>query len=102
MWNLLYNSYEPNQSRVEMRYFIGFEMEMEFVKFMLACATVLMEIFIWNIGHFHWGTQMTDEMKQFHQESPNVRFKFEEICTGMELDLYLFIDDLDLFDLISF
>ncbi|XP_015162486.1 F-box/FBD/LRR-repeat protein At1g13570-like [Solanum tuberosum] len=64
---------------VEMRYFIGFEMEIEFVKFILASAPVLKEIFIWSSGQFHRGTQMMDEIKQFHRESPNVRFKFEEM-----------------------
>lgn len=64
---------------VEMRYFIGFEMEIEFVKFILASAPGLEEIFIWSSGQFHRGTQMMDEMKQFHRESPNVRFKFEEM-----------------------
>ncbi|TMW99057.1 hypothetical protein EJD97_003114, partial [Solanum chilense] len=64
---------------VEMRYFIGFEMEIEFVKFILASAPRLEEIFIWSSGQFHRGTQMMDEMKQFHRKSPNVRFKFEEM-----------------------
>lgn len=64
---------------VEICYFISFEMEMEFVKFILASAPVLEEIFIWNTGHFHRGTHMMDEMRLFHRESPNVIFKFEEI-----------------------
>ncbi|KAK4729846.1 hypothetical protein R3W88_022834 [Solanum pinnatisectum] len=64
---------------VEMHYFIGFEMEIEFVKFILASAPILKEIFIWNSGQFHRGTQIMDEIKQFHGESPNVRFKFEEM-----------------------
>ncbi|KAK4729848.1 hypothetical protein R3W88_022836 [Solanum pinnatisectum] len=64
---------------VEMRCFIGFEMEIEFVKFILASAPILKEIFIWSSGQFHRGTQIMDEIKQFHGESPNVRFKFEEM-----------------------
>ncbi|KAJ8555293.1 hypothetical protein K7X08_012789 [Anisodus acutangulus] len=41
---------------VQMCYFTGFEMEMEFVKFILASAPVLEEIFIWNVvHHFHRG-----------------------------------------------
>lgn len=62
---------------VEMCYFTGREMEMEFVKFILASALILEDIFIWDAGEFNRGTQMMDEMKQFYRESANVRFKFE-------------------------
>ncbi|XP_060207923.1 F-box/FBD/LRR-repeat protein At1g13570-like isoform X2 [Lycium barbarum] len=71
---------------VQMCYFTGFEMEMEFMKFILACAPVLEEIFIWNVAqYFHRGTKMMDEIKQFCRVSPNVRFKFEEAFIDPEL-----------------
>ncbi|KAK4364829.1 hypothetical protein RND71_016187 [Anisodus tanguticus] len=71
---------------VQMCYFTGFEMEMEFVKFILASAPVLEEIFIWNVvHHFHRGTQMIDEIKQSRRASPNVEFMFEEAFIDPEL-----------------
>nr|XP_016438145.1 PREDICTED: F-box/FBD/LRR-repeat protein At5g53840-like [Nicotiana tabacum] len=60
--------------RVEMSCFTGAEVEMEFVRFILASAPVLEEILIWNVAHhFLQSTQMMDdEMKQFHRPSPNL------------------------------
>ncbi|OIT32293.1 PREDICTED: F-box/FBD/LRR-repeat protein At1g13570-like [Nicotiana attenuata] len=61
--------------RVEMSYFTGADVEMEFVRFILASAPALEEILIWNVAHhFVQSTQMIDdEMKQFRRASPNVR-----------------------------
>ncbi|XP_006365389.1 F-box/FBD/LRR-repeat protein At1g13570-like isoform X1 [Solanum tuberosum] len=70
--------------RVRVNMFTGLEMEMEFMKFILASALVLEEIFIWNCTCFLFRSckQMIDEMKEFRRASPNVEFTFEEI--GME------------------
>ncbi|KAH0645516.1 hypothetical protein KY290_034306 [Solanum tuberosum] len=88
---MIYNCYELNQSRVEMlqrvemQGFTGFEMEMEFMKIILASAPVLEEIFVWNMVHYiHQGTKMMDEMKQFPRVSPDVRFIFEEAYADPE------------------
>uniref|UniRef100_M1DIF3 Ubiquitin-protein ligase n=1 Tax=Solanum tuberosum TaxID=4113 RepID=M1DIF3_SOLTU len=71
--------------RVEMQGFTGFEMEMEFMKIILASAPVLEEIFVWNMVHYiHQGTKMMDEMKQFPRVSPDVRFIFEEAYADPE------------------
>lgn len=71
--------------RVEMQGFTGFEMEMEFMKIILASAPVLEEIFVWNMVHYiHRGTKMMDEMKQFSQVSADVRFIFEEAYADPE------------------
>lgn len=61
--------------------FTGLEMEMEFMKFILASALVLEEIFIWNctLYLFRLCKQMIDEMKEFRRASPNIKFTFEEI-----------------------
>lgn len=48
--------------RVEMLGFTGFEMEMEFMKIILASAPVLVEIFVWNMAHYiHRDTKMMVE-----------------------------------------
>jgi len=71
--------------RVEMQGFTGFEMDMEFMKIILASAPVLEEIFVWNMVHYiHQGTKMMDEMKQFPRVSPDVRFIFEEAYADPE------------------
>ncbi|WMV43079.1 hypothetical protein MTR67_036464 [Solanum verrucosum] len=64
--------------------FTGFEMDMEFMKIILASAPVLEEI-VWNMTHYiHRGTKMMDEMKQFSRVSPDVRFIFEEAYADPE------------------
>ncbi|KAL3361583.1 hypothetical protein AABB24_014449 [Solanum stoloniferum] len=67
--------------KVQVNMFTGLEMEMEFMKFILASAPVLEEIFIWNCTRclFRSCKQMIDEMKEFRRASPNVEFTFEEI-----------------------
>uniref|UniRef100_A0A0V0H559 Putative ovule protein n=1 Tax=Solanum chacoense TaxID=4108 RepID=A0A0V0H559_SOLCH len=67
--------------RVRVNMFTGLEMEMEFMKFILASAPVLEEIFIWNFVRvpFRSCKQMIDEMKEFRRASPNAEFTFEEI-----------------------
>jgi len=67
--------------RVRVNMFTGLEMEMEFMKFILASAPVLGEIFIWNCTRFLFRSckEMIDEMKEFRRASANVEFTFEEI-----------------------
>uniref|UniRef100_M1BA52 Ubiquitin-protein ligase n=2 Tax=Solanum tuberosum TaxID=4113 RepID=M1BA52_SOLTU len=67
--------------RVHMNTFSGFEIEMEFVRLILASAPALEKIFFWNFSCFlhQPGRQLMDKMKQFHQASPNVEFTFEEV-----------------------
>ncbi|XP_060185881.1 F-box/FBD/LRR-repeat protein At1g13570-like [Lycium barbarum] len=68
--------------KVEMCYFKGAEMQMEFMKFILASAPVLEKITMLMIPHEFLlcaDTQMMEEkMKQFPRASPNVRFIFVE------------------------
>uniref|UniRef100_M1CY70 FBD domain-containing protein n=1 Tax=Solanum tuberosum TaxID=4113 RepID=M1CY70_SOLTU len=67
--------------RVQVNMFTGLEMEMQFMKFILASSPILEEIFIWNCKRFLFRSckQMMDEMKEFRRASPNVEFTFEEI-----------------------
>nr|XP_010325642.1 F-box/FBD/LRR-repeat protein At1g13570 isoform X1 [Solanum lycopersicum] len=67
--------------KVQVNMFTGLEMEMEFMKFILASAPVLEEVSIWNFTRFLFRLckQMIDEMKEFRRASANVEFKFEEI-----------------------
>ncbi|WMV43082.1 hypothetical protein MTR67_036467 [Solanum verrucosum] len=67
--------------RVQVNMFTGLEMEMQFMKFILASSPILEEIFIWNCKCFLFRSckQMMDEMKEFCRASPNVEFTFEEI-----------------------
>jgi len=59
--------------------FMGLEMEMEFIKYILAYALVLEEIFFWNFAYLgvRSGKQMMDEIEEFRRASPNVEFIFE-------------------------
>ncbi|XP_009776581.1 F-box/FBD/LRR-repeat protein At1g13570-like [Nicotiana tabacum] len=72
--------------RVHMNMFIGVEMEMEFVKFILASAPILEEIFIWNFAYLlpRPGAQIMDEIKQFSRASPNVEEVEVEDCVRIE------------------
>jgi len=65
--------------RVHVNLFMGLEMEMEFMKFILASAPVLKEVFIWNFACLlhRSDKQMMDEMKESRRASPNVEFIFE-------------------------
>ncbi|WMV43077.1 hypothetical protein MTR67_036462 [Solanum verrucosum] len=65
--------------RVRVNMFTGLEMEMAFMKFILASAPLLEEIFIWNCTCFLFRSckQMIDEMKEFRRASPNVEFTFD-------------------------
>lgn len=76
--------------RVHANMFTGLEMEMEFMKFILASAPVLDEINLWNFKRylFRSGKQMIDEMKEFHRATPSVEFRFDEI--KLEDDVLLF------------
>ncbi|MCD7459759.1 hypothetical protein HAX54_041869 [Datura stramonium] len=67
--------------RVHMSMFSGFEMEMEFVRLILASAPILENISIWNYSYLllRSSREMMDEMKQFHQASPNIEFIFDEV-----------------------
>ncbi|XP_009594958.1 F-box/FBD/LRR-repeat protein At1g13570-like isoform X1 [Nicotiana tomentosiformis] len=67
--------------RVHMSTFSGLEMEMEFVRFILASAPLLKQIFIWNYSCFllRPGRQLMNEIKQYRRASPDVEFKFEEV-----------------------
>ncbi|XP_009770920.2 F-box/FBD/LRR-repeat protein At1g13570 [Nicotiana tabacum] len=65
---------------VEMSHFTGTKMEMQFVRFILASAPLLKEIFIWNFSYIlQSGRQMINEMKQYRRASPYVEFKFEAV-----------------------
>ncbi|XP_055822175.1 F-box/FBD/LRR-repeat protein At1g13570-like [Solanum dulcamara] len=62
-------------------YFSGLEIEMEFVRLILASAPAIEKIFFWYISSLlhRPGRHLMDKMKQFHQASPNVEFTFEEV-----------------------
>ncbi|KAH0644918.1 hypothetical protein KY284_032802 [Solanum tuberosum] len=66
--------------RVQVNMFMDLEMEMEFIKFILASTLVLEEIFFWNFVYLdvRSGKQMIDEIEEFCGASPNVDFIFEE------------------------
>lgn len=66
---------------VHMSMFNGIEMEMEFMRLILASAPVLEKISIWNYAHLVSlsGTEIMDEMKQVHHASPNVEFIIDEV-----------------------
>ncbi|XP_059290379.1 uncharacterized protein LOC132043934 [Lycium ferocissimum] len=67
--------------RVRMSTFGGLEMEMEFVRFILAYAPVLDKISIWNYSCLliQTGRRLTDKMKQFQRASPNVEIIVDEV-----------------------
>ncbi|WMV11309.1 hypothetical protein MTR67_004694 [Solanum verrucosum] len=67
--------------RVRVNMFTGLEMEMKFMKFILASSPVLEEVSIWNFTRYLFRSckQMMDEMKEFGRASPNAEFTFEEI-----------------------
>lgn len=75
--------------RVHMSMFSGFEMEMEFVRLILASAPILEKISIWNYSNLllRPGREMMDEMKQFYQASPNIEFIFDEVEVEVENDM---------------
>ncbi|KAG5590694.1 hypothetical protein H5410_041208 [Solanum commersonii] len=55
--------------RVQVNMFMGLEMEMEFIKFILASTPVLEEIFFWNFVYLgvRSGKQMIDEIEEFRR-----------------------------------
>ncbi|KAH0645515.1 hypothetical protein KY290_034305 [Solanum tuberosum] len=83
--SILENFYDANHSRAEklqrvhVNLFMGLEMKMKFMKFILASAPVLKEVFIWNFACLihRSDKQMMDEMKEICRASPNIEFIFE-------------------------
>ncbi|KAL3330657.1 hypothetical protein AABB24_034468 [Solanum stoloniferum] len=62
--------------KVHMNMFRGLEVEMEFLRLILASAPVLEEISAWNYAHILClsAREIMDEMKQYQRASPNVKF----------------------------
>lgn len=67
--------------KVHMSMFSGLEVEMEFLRLILASAPVLEEISAWNYEHLLClsSREIMDNMKQYQRASPNVKFIVDEI-----------------------